>query len=154
MSSDGSIASPDRAAIVALIETYSKAVANRDEAQFMSTMLDDHIPLFSANDDPSQKASLQSKDMYELSGLRNAFFHGKTQFQVTFDHISVQQDRSLAQAFAHFVTSVGRDRKPVMDGWKSIQFLKVGDQWKIVSELYTIASMNSKPSAAQGKGSS
>jgi hypothetical protein len=147
MQSSGGVA-PDQAAITAVINTYSKAVATRNEALFMSTMLDDQIPLFSANDDPSQKASLKSADIHELSDLRNAFFHSKGQFQVTFDHISVQQDRSLAQVFAHFVTSVGPNAKPVLDGWKSIQLLKVGSQWKIVSELYTIENLPSKSDSA------
>jgi ketosteroid isomerase-like protein len=143
-----STAAPDQVAITDVINTYSKAVATRDEALFMSTMLDDQVPLFSANDDPSQKTSLKSADMRELSGLRNIFFHGKEQFQVTFDHITVQQDRSLAQVFAHFVTSVGPKAKPILDGWKSIQLLKVGSQWKIVSELYTIENFPSKSSSA------
>jgi hypothetical protein len=139
---------PDQAAITTVINTYSKAVASGNEALFMSTMLDDHVPLFSANESPSQKTSLKSSDMHELDELRNAFFHSKGQYQVTFDHITVQQDRSLAQVFAHFVTSAGPNAKPVLDGWKSIQLLKVGSAWKIVSELYTIENFPSKSGLA------
>lgn len=133
----------DKAAIAAVIENYSKAVDNHDETLFMSGMLDDQIPVFSANDTPSQKTSLQSKDMHNLSDLRGAFFHSKTRYRISFDHMSIQQDHSLAAVFVHFVTQP-LPNGPAVDGWKTLQLMKVGNQWKIVSELFTVGYLNPK----------
>ena len=128
---------PDRAAIRHVLDNYSKAVTDGDEALFMTTLLDDQIPFFAAGDLAAQPPSLKSADTRGVAAFKHSVFHTNTRYRQTLDHVIIEQDSSLASVQLHFITEVVSSGK-AWEGWKTLQLLKVGDQWKIVSELYTV----------------
>jgi hypothetical protein len=131
--------SPDRAAIEHVLNNYTTAVTNSDEALFMTTLLDDQIPFFAAGDVTSQLPSLKSADTHAFAAFKRAVFHTNTRYRQTFDHVAIEQDKSLACVRLHFITRVVSSGAAA-EGWKTLQLLKVGDQWKIASEFYTVRS--------------
>jgi len=137
---------PDRAAIERVLSNYRTAVTNNDEALFMTTILDDQIPFYSAGDRQSQAPSLNSVNIRGLAQFRHAVFHNNTRYRQTFDHVFIEQDGSLACVRLHFVTQIVSSGDGG-EGWKTLQLLKVGADWKIVSELYTVRSLHSQPAA-------
>jgi hypothetical protein len=130
---------PDRAAIEHVLNNYTTAVTNSDEALFMTTLLDDQIPFFAAGDVTSQLPSLKSADTHAFAAFKRAVFHTNIRYRQTFDHVAIEQDKSLACVRLHFITRVVSSGAAA-EGWKTLQLLKVGDQWKIASEFYTVRS--------------
>ena len=128
--------SEDRAAIERVLTRYRVSVSTGDESLFLSTILDEQIPFFSAGNAASQDASLRSEGTRDLAGFRRAVFHSGKQYSQTFDHVRIQQDASVAQVWLHFVTRV-RGADSGGEGWKTLALLKVGGNWKIASEFYT-----------------
>ena len=133
---------PDRAAIEQVLNNYTTAVTNGDEALFMTTLLDDQIPFFAAGDVATQPPTLKSADTHAFAGFRRAVFHTNTRYRQTFDHVSIEQDKSLACVRLHFITRVVSSGSAA-EGWKTLQLLKVGDHWKIASEFYTVRNQRS-----------
>jgi hypothetical protein len=140
--------SPDRAAIEQVLNNYTTAVTNSDEALFMTTLLDDQIPFFAAGDVATQPPSLKSPDTHAFAAFRRDVFHTNTRYRQTFDHVAIEQDKSLACVRLHFITRVVSSGAAA-DGWKTLQLLKVGDQWKIASEFYTVRSQRSNATPAR-----
>ena len=134
---DAGASVPDCAAIRHVLDNYSKAVTDGDEALFMTTLLDDQITFFAAGDLAAQPPSLKSADIRGFAAFKHSVFHTNTQYRQTFDHVVIDHDGSLACVQLHFITEVVSSSK-TWEGWKTLQLLKVGDQWKIVSELYTV----------------
>jgi hypothetical protein len=128
---------PDRAAIAQVLNNYTTAVTNGDEALFLTTLLDDQIPFFAAGDVATQPPSLKSADTHAFAAFKRAVFHTNTRYRQTFDHVAIEQDKSLACVRLHFITRVVSSGAAA-EGWKTLQLLKVGDQWKIASEFYTV----------------
>ncbi len=133
---------PDRAAIEQVLNNYATAVTNSDEALFMTTLLDDQIPFFAAGDVATQSLSLKSADTHAFAAFKHAVFHTNTRYRQTFDHVVIEQDKSLACVQLHFITRVVSSGAAA-EGWKTLQLLKVGDQWKIASEFYTVRNQRS-----------
>jgi hypothetical protein len=133
---------PDRAAIAQVLNNYTTAVTNGDEALFLTTLLDDQIPFFAAGDVATQPPSLKSADTHTFAAFKRAVFHTNTRYRQTFDHVSIEQDKSLACVRLHFITRVVSSGAAA-EGWKTLQLLKVGDQWKIASEFYTVRNQRS-----------
>ena len=133
---------PDRAAIEQILNNYTTAVTNSDEALFMTTLLDDQIPFFAAGDVATQPPTLKSADTHAFAAFNRAVFHSNTRLHQTFDHVTIEQDKSLACVRLHFITRVVSSGAAA-EGWKTLQLLKVGDQWKIASEFYTVRSQRS-----------
>lgn len=133
---------PDRAAISQVLNNYTTAVTNGDEALFMTTLLDDQIPFFAAGDVATQPPSLKSADTHAFAAFKRAVFHTNTRYRQTFDHVAIEQDKSLACVRLHFITRVVSSGTAA-EGWKTLQLLKVGDQWKIASEFYTVRNQRS-----------
>ena len=130
----------DRGEIEKVLTNYRTAVSTGDEALFMTTILDDQIPFFSAGEAASQDGSLHSSGTRDFASFRRSVFHSGRRYRQSFDHVHIEQDGSLAQASLHFVTrEEGSDRGG--EGWKVLALLKVGDQWKIASEFYTVRSL-------------
>lgn len=149
----GRLANPndaDRHDIEKVLSNYPTAVSAGDEALFMTTILDDQIPFFSVGEKPSQADSLNSAQTRDFASFRRSIFHSDRHYRQTFDHIQINQDASLAQVSLHFVTRVvGSDSGG--EGWKTLTLLKVGGQWKIASEFYTVRSLPAPHSAASQK---
>ena len=136
------VSAPDRAAIEQVLTNYTTAVTNSDEALFMTTLLDDQIPFFAAGDVATQPPSLKSPNTHAFAAFKRAVFHTNTRYRQTFDHVAIEQDKSLACVRLHFITRVVSSGAAA-EGWKTLQLLKVGDQWKIASEFYTVRSQRS-----------
>lgn len=149
----GRLASPndaDRRDIEKVLSNYPKAVSTGDEALFLTTILDDQIPFFSVGEKPSQADSLSSIETRDFASFRRSIFHSDKHYRQSFDHIQIRQDASLAQVSLHFVTRVvGSDSGG--EGWKTLTLLKVGRQWKIASEFYTVRSLPAPDSEAGQK---
>ena len=131
----------DRGEIEKVLTNYRTAVSTGDEALFMTTILDDQIPFFSAGEAASQDGSLRSAGTRDFAAFRRSVFHSGRQYRQSFEHVHIEQDGSLAQASLHFITrEQGSDRGG--EGWKVLTLLKVGGQWKIASEFYTVRSLS------------
>jgi len=125
-------AGTDRAAIETLLSHYTQSVSSKDQALFESLLLNTLIPFaYVSASDASMKAG-GATERYE--GFRKAVFQGAP-FQQRFQNIHIQQDESLAQVSLVFVNTTAKSSSW---GWKTLQLLKVGGQWKIASEFYTV----------------
>lgn len=122
---------PDRAAIQALLDTYTKAVSTKDQALFETLLLDRNIPFSNVTDAMTGNGSAQATRRYD--SFRKGVFEGPP-FTQRFQDIHIQQDGALAQVSLVFVNVSKRGRSW---GWKTLQLLKMDDHWKIASEFYT-----------------
>jgi ketosteroid isomerase-like protein len=119
----------DRAAIGALLRTYTIAVSTKNQALFESLLLDRSIPfsgvpLAGKSNDPETR---------NYEGFRKAVFEGKP-FKQRFRDVQVEQDGDLADVRLVFENSSAEGRSW---GWKTLQLLRAGGRWKIASEFYT-----------------
>lgn len=130
---------PDHAAIAQVLENYRSAVTRGDEALFLTTLLDDQIPFHAVRDASSPETSLNSQQTRGAAEFLRGVFHSGRRYQQRFDDIRIQQDGTLAQATLRFVTQ--RDDGSGGAGWKTLTLVKVGGQWKIASEFYTVRSL-------------
>lgn len=139
--------SEDRGEIEKVLATYCTAVSTGNEALFMSTILDDQISFFSAGQAASQDGALRSAGTRDFASFRRSVFHSGHHYQQSFDRVRIEQDGSLAQVSLHFIT---REQGPDGggEGWKALAMLKVGGQWKIVSEFYTVRPLPTSRSKA------
>jgi hypothetical protein len=120
-----------------VLDNYTKAVTDGDEALFMTTLLDDQIPFFAAGDVTTHPPSLKSADTRAFAAFKRAVFHDNARYRQTFDHVVIKQDGSLVSVQLHFITQVVSSGTAA-EGWKTFQMLKVGDQWRIASEFYSV----------------
>jgi hypothetical protein len=120
----------DRAAIEALLDTYTRAVSTKNQALFETLLLDKDIP-FSDVDSSVKGAGAAGTRRYD--SFRRAVFGGQA-FTQKFQNVHIAQDGPLADVSLVFVnTSAGESSW----GWKTLQLLKVDGHWKIASEFYT-----------------
>ncbi|MGH8145695.1 MAG: nuclear transport factor 2 family protein [Rhodanobacteraceae bacterium] len=119
----------DRAAIEALLATYTQAVSTRNQVLFETLLLDKSIPFSSVP--ATGWTSGAGTSNYEA--FRKAVFEGPP-FTQRFKGIRIEQDGNLAT-----VTLVFINTRPQGEswGWKTLQLLKVDGTWKIASEFYT-----------------
>ncbi len=119
----------DKAAIEALLKSYTQAVSTKDQALFETLLLNKDVS-FSWVDAGGVKAGAKESN-YE--GFRKAVFEGPA-FTQSFQNISILNDQALATVSLVFVntTPAGSDW-----GWKTMQLLKVDGRWKIASEFFT-----------------
>ena len=121
---------PDRAAIDALLATYTRAVSTKDQALFETLLLSRDIP-FSDAGSAAKARGAEGTRRYEA--FRHGVFEGPA-FTQKFQDVHVDQDGPLAQVSLVFVNT---DAQGSSWGWKTLQLLKVDGQWKIASEFYT-----------------
>jgi hypothetical protein len=130
----------DRMDIEKVLTNYRTAVSTGDEALFMTTILDDQIPFFSAGEVASQDRSLTSVGTRDVATFRRSVFHSGRRYRQSFDQVHIEQHASLAQVSLHFITQE-QGSNDGGEGWKAITLLKVGGQWKIASSFYTVAGL-------------
>ena len=117
----------DRPAIMALLDSYTRAVSAKDQGLFETLLLNKTIP-FSFVASAGAPAETQNYESF-----RKGVFLGSP-FTQRFQDVHIQQDGALADVSLVFVnTSKGTSSW----GWKTLQLLKVKDHWKIASEFYT-----------------
>jgi ketosteroid isomerase-like protein len=123
-------------AIERVLETYYTAVTNRDETLFLTTLVNKDIPFFSVGNSDSVEPELTTDKMHNYKGFSQGIFHSEERYRQTFERIQIAQEGALATASLYFttyrLTTGGTSR-----GWKTLQLVKIGAEWKIVSEIYT-----------------
>lgn len=121
----------DRGAIQAVLDTYTTAVSTKNRALF-ETLLPNTaipfsgIPLVARSGSPATKTA-------NYEDFRKAVFEGEP-FRQQFRDIHIEQDGMLAQVSLVFVNTTANDRSW---GWKTLQLIKIGSQWKIAAEFFT-----------------
>lgn len=119
----------DRQAIEALLGHYTQAVSTKDQALFETLLLSKAIP-FSGVPLSGKGENAQTTN-YE--GFRKAVFEGSP-FTQRFQDIHIEQDGPLAHVSLVFVNTTAKGQSW---GWKTLQLIKVGPDWKIASEFFT-----------------
>jgi hypothetical protein len=121
----------DRAAIEALLDTYTRAVSTKDQALFETLLLNKDIPFSDVYSAVKAKGAEGGTRHYE--DFRRGVFGGPP-FTQKFQDVHIAQDGPLADVSLVFVNSSADGSSW---GWKTLQLLKVAGQWKIASEFYT-----------------
>ena len=123
-------------AIGKVLETYHAAVTQRDETLFLTTLIDKDIPFFSVGDSGNVDPELTPAKRQNYNSFSQGIFHSDERYRQTFERIQISQEGALATASLYFTTyrlvTGGTTR-----GWKTLQLVKAGAEWKIVSEIYT-----------------
>jgi hypothetical protein len=127
--------SSDRQAIEALLASYTRCLNQHDEAGFRALLLDTRIPFA---DVKARAGADDPPELHHYEAFRRAVFASGERFRQRFYDIHIEQHGPLAQVSLVFVTEqlTGR-KKGSSTGWKVLQLVKVGDRWKIASELFT-----------------
>ncbi len=130
-------ASPDdTAAIGRLLDAYRAALKSGDQPAFAALLLNEHVPFLAVQSDALAKAKPDGVDDQRYADFRTAVFGTAQRYEQRFDNVRIQQDGALAQVSLDFVTvDAGTDRGGY--GWKTLELLKVGGQWRIASEFFT-----------------
>ena len=130
-------ASPaDDAAIHQLLDRYRAAVKAGDEKAFAALLLNEHVPFTGVSSSALAKASPGGVDIQRYADFRSAIFGSAQRYEQRFDNVRILQDGALAQVSLDFVTvDAGTDNGGY--GWKTLELLKVGGDWRIASEFYT-----------------
>ncbi|PNG25450.1 hypothetical protein [Methylocella silvestris] len=121
----------DRRAIVKVLDTYTKAVSTKNQALFESLLLDKGIPFSGVPLSRKDKDPTVNTSHYEE--FRKAVFEGEP-FTQSFKDIHIKQDGTLAQVSLVFENSTATEKSW---GWKTMELIKVGGQWKIAAEFFT-----------------
>ena len=129
--SDFDSTGPDKAAIAALLDTYTRSVSTKDRAGFESILEDTHIPFSAVG---AEGAKGPEAGLHSYDDFAREVFDGPP-FKQTFRDVSIRQDGPLASVTLVFVN----DGSSVSSwGWKTLQLLKIGGRWKIASEFFTL----------------
>jgi hypothetical protein len=129
-----SVQSADHQAIEALLAAYPRCLTNDDEAGFRALLLDDNIPFAMVKTSAAGEGPL---DLRHYEDFRKAVFLSGQRYKQRFYNIRIEQHGPLAQATLNFVTERVSGKPDSVTGWKVLQLVKVGGNWKIASELYT-----------------
>ena len=124
----------DHQAIEALLASYARCVTEHDERGFRALLLDDEIPFAAV---AASADSGTPPDLRQYEGFRSAVFASGQRYRQAFSNIRIEQHGSLAQVSLDFVTERLSGKRESSAGWKVLQLVRVGDHWKIASELYT-----------------
>lgn len=122
--------SVDKAAIDALLATYTKAVSTKNQQLFETLLLSKTIPFSSVSDAIGAPGGDHTRN-YEA--FRKGVFEGAA-FTQRFHDIHIQQDGALATVSLVFINTSAASSDW---GWKSMQLLRIDGHWKIASEFYT-----------------
>ena len=126
----------DTAAIEHLLDAYRAAVRAGDQSAFAALLLNDHVPFLAVQSGALAKAKPDGVDDQRYADFRTAVFGTAQRYEQRFDNVRILQDGALAQVSLDFVTvAAGTDSGGY--GWKTLELLKVGGQWRIASEFYT-----------------
>jgi hypothetical protein len=121
----------DRQAIERLLRHYTEAVSTRNQVLFESLLLDKAISFSGVP--LSGKNGNGAAPIGNYKQFRKAVFEGAP-FTQRFQDIHIGQDGSLAHVSLVFVNTTAKGQTW---GWKTLQLIKIGTDWKIASEFYT-----------------
>lgn len=130
----------DQRAIARVLDSYTRAVSNGDEAAFSKLLLNENIPFFCTDDLAQSPAKQQPLDVRQYKGFRDAVFRSHAHLAQHFAHVHIEQDGDLAAVSLDFFTlKAGTNRGSY--GFKTLQLIKVAGTWKIASEFYSAYAM-------------
>ena len=128
--------SEDATAIEHLLDAYRAAVKAGDQPAFAALLLNEHVPFLAVQSRALGKATADGVDQARYADFRSAIFGSAQRYEQRFDHVRILQDGALAQVSLDFVTvDAGTDNGGY--GWKTLELLKGGGQWRIASEFFT-----------------
>lgn len=130
----------DRPAILDVLRTYTRSVNTGDQALVESQLLDEKIAFlgFGGTLSPSFEPRLASVQDY--ASFKRGFPKRGQGVRQRFYNIHIEQDGDLAHVSLNF-ENAPVDHRGGANGWKTIQLLKIGGDWKIASEFYTVYAM-------------
>lgn len=130
--------------ILAIIDSYSKSVIEKDSIVFYSLFNDDHVVWCAAYKDRTQAREVEIKGEAKagssyFSGsykgfLRSLFRHEKTEDK--FDNIKITEDGTVASVTMDY--SFWADNKMTNWGSKYLNLIKRDGKWKITSVIYSL----------------
>lgn len=135
------VSAADQRAIKDLLATYTRAVSTCDEAAFSGILLNEQIPFFSTDGLARRDASQQPPDTRKYQDFRDAVFRSHQHLTQRFYNVSIEQDGELASVSLDFVTLLTGTQRGSY-GWKTLQLIKIGGDWKIASEFYSADSLH------------
>jgi hypothetical protein len=107
-----------------------------DQAAFAALLLNDGVPFVGVQASKLGAAKAEGVDTRRYADFRTAVFGSAQRYEQRFDNIRILQDGALAQVSLDFVVvDAGTDQGGY--GWKTLELLKVGGQWRIASEFFT-----------------
>jgi hypothetical protein len=112
-------------------DPYTRAVSSKDQKLFESLLLNTHIPFSHAVS--ALKNADRETGTQNYEDFRKGVFEGPP-FTQRFQDIDITADAVLADVRLIFINTSPRG---VNWGWKTLQLLKVGGQWRIASEFFT-----------------
>ena len=124
-------AGEDRREIEALLTTYATAVSTKNQPLFEGLLLDKEIPFSGVGATDRSGGGKVVTANYD--SFRKGVFQGPP-FTQRFQDVHIDQDGRLASVSLVFVNTAADGASW---GWKTLQLLKVGGNWKIASEFYT-----------------
>ena len=125
----------DEKSIRMVLTNYTTSVSEGDRQLFESQLLDLKIP-FAAISAKQEAGKADLAAFQDYKGFRAAIFDGGVKYRQRFSNIKIEQLGSLAQVSLDYETTVQREDYKGK-GWKVLQLVKVGTQWKIASEFWT-----------------
>lgn len=117
-----------------LLRIYTESVYDGDAKRFESQLLNLDIPFSGVASSLPPSTSTESVKNY--AGFKKAIFDGGKRFRQRFTNLKFEQIGALAQISLDYETAE-QHADFSSRGWKVLQLLKVGDDWKIASEFYT-----------------
>lgn len=117
-----------------LLANYTRSVSDGNRALFESQLLDLDIPFSSV----PRKAggAMTLKSVQDYAGFRKAIFESGKKFKQRFSNVRIEQVGNLAQVSLDYETAYEGEAYDGK-GWKVIQLIKSGGEWKIASEFFT-----------------
>jgi hypothetical protein len=76
-------------------------------------------------------------NLHRYEDFRKAVFESGQRYKQRFYNVRIEQRGPLAQVSLTFVTERLSAKPDTATGWKLLQWVKVGGEWKIASDLYT-----------------
>ena len=124
-------------AIRQVLDNYTSSVTNGDRALFESQLLDTAIPFFGVRGQLPDDFAPCLESVQNYAGFRQGVFDSGTKFKQKFFDVAIRSDGDLAQVSLNFKT-LRVEANQGGAGWKILHLLRVGGDWKIASEFYTV----------------
>lgn len=136
--------SDDNKKILAIINSYTRSVIEKDSTVFYSLFNDDHVVWCAALKDRSQAREIEKKGKEKVgsnyfSGSYKGFLRSLFEDKATedkFDNIKIVEDGTVASVTMDY--SFWIDNQMINWGSKHLNLIKRDNEWKITSVIYSL----------------
>ena len=135
-----SLADAENQRINDLLQAYTRCVSQGDRAGFERLLLDTSIPFLGVRGSLPANFGQGLAAVQGYAGFRQSVFESGRKYAQRFYDIHIERDGDLAQASLKFETRLV-EQGGGGQGWKILHLLKVGGDWRIASEFYTVDSL-------------